>query len=103
MTGSSPGIDGPRRLRWVQSLGGPLVVLPARHLAAWGGCVRPRSATDYDRACGVYGYQGVIPAGAGEALVIGDMPLLTAPCRLAGIRYLVRWLYAPSEAELLAA
>jgi Immunity protein 21 len=92
-----------RRLRWVQSGGGPLVVLPQSHLASWGGSNRPRPADDYGRACGVPGYQGVLAAGAAEALVLGDVPLLTAPCRLDGVRYLLRWLYAPGEAELLAA
>ena len=95
--------EGDKRLRWVQSAGGPLVVLPARYRRSWGGCWRPRSATDYDRACGVPGYQGVLAAGAGDALVLGDTPDLTAPCRLGGVRYLLRWGFAPNEAEMLAA
>ena len=93
----------PGGLLWLESAGGPLIVLPARHLRSWGGCWRPRAATDYDRACGVRGYQGVIAAGAGDALVLGDCPLLTAPCRLGGVRYLLRWGFASGEAEMLAA
>jgi hypothetical protein len=32
------------------------------------------SATDYDAACDVEGYLGVVPAGKGWALVLNDAP-----------------------------
>lgn len=71
--------------------GGPLVLIPQPYLLAWEGGSPPSSgrvvqakfrcddpdapATDYDLACDVDGYLGVIPVGAGEGLVVSIDPL----------------------------
>jgi hypothetical protein len=45
---------------------------------------------------------GVIPVGKGQALVLGGDATQAAYCRTGrGQHYLLRWLYAPSETELL--
>ena len=59
-------------------------------------------ACDYDRACDVDGYTGVIPVGHGEGLVLGDIPASTTwlPRSFGGI--LARWEYADSETQMNA-
>jgi hypothetical protein len=81
------------RLDWMATEGGPLLVLPELLLPAWTGC----EGGDYGRACAVEDRLGVIPVGAGKALVLGDEPAQTAwrpPV-------LVRWIYAGSEETVL--
>ncbi|MFJ1859846.1 Imm21 family immunity protein [Streptomyces anulatus] len=75
---------------WVESMGGPLIVVPVSALEAWRGCtetgVMVGDATapdDYDRACAVDG-----PATS---------------CFLPEHRAFLRWLAADSEAGLKAA
>lgn len=96
-------------LVWVTSMGGPLIVVPQHSVNAWGGCTDDGSVLgeadgrdDYDRACEVEDWAGVITVGAGPAtaLVLADEPAKT--CFLPEKLLFVRWLAADSEAELLA-
>jgi hypothetical protein len=83
-------------LEWVMSGGGPLIVLPAELLRYWGG-IDPKaddSTSDYDRACGVGGYLGVLNVGTGSGLVLGDEPMQTAFLPSADGGTLIRWVYA---------
>ncbi|MFD8074039.1 Imm21 family immunity protein [Streptomyces sp. NPDC059718] len=95
---------------WVESMGGPLIVVPVSALSAWGGCTEQGMVVgdgdvpdDYDRACAVDDLAGVIPIGddGGQGLVLGDMPART--CYLPAHRAFLRWGGADSEAELVAA
>ncbi|WP_094191989.1 Imm21 family immunity protein [Streptomyces katrae] len=78
-------------LRWLETEGGPFVVVPHTWLPHWS-----RKVGAYDRACAVMDFVGVfaLPGGA-EALVLEDEPLPTAyPPEY---QVLVRWCYAESE------
>ncbi|MEV0241595.1 Imm21 family immunity protein [Streptomyces sp. NPDC050674] len=95
---------------WVESMGGPLIVVPVSALAAWHGCtesgVMAGDATapdDYDRACEVEDLAGVITVGhsGAQALVLADEPATT--CYLPRHRVFLRWLAARSEDALKAA
>ena len=95
---------------WVESMGGPLIVIPSSALAAWRGCtetgVRAGDATaadDYDRACAVDDLAGVITVGenGAQALVLADEPATS--CYLPERRVFLRWLAADSETGLKAA
>ncbi|MFE7525444.1 Imm21 family immunity protein [Kitasatospora sp. NPDC057542] len=98
-------------LAWVESMGGPLVVVPVSALQHWGGCTEDGviigdgdQPDDYDRACGIEGLADVIGLrghGSASALVLGDEPATT--CYLSEPRAFMRWLAADSDAELLAA
>lgn len=79
-------------LTWLETGGGPFIVVPRVALPHWSG----GDGGDYDRACEVMDGVGVLalPDGA-EALVLGDEPLSTA--YLPELRVLVRWHYAESE------
>ncbi|MET7893505.1 Imm21 family immunity protein [Streptomyces mirabilis] len=78
-------------LTWLETEGGPFIVVPRSALAHWSG-----TEGDYDRACEVMDLVGVLalPDGA-EALVLGDEPLSTA--YLPEYQVLVRWCYVESE------
>ncbi|MEV0535180.1 Imm21 family immunity protein [Kitasatospora sp. NPDC050463] len=87
-------------VRWVESQGGPLVVVPGTVLAAWSGSAGgDELATDFDRACAVDGLIGVLPVGPSQALVLADEPASTAWLREQGV--FVRWSAAESEEALL--
>jgi hypothetical protein len=64
---------------WVNSLGGPLILIPESACPLWGGAPRdyPEHEGDYGRACAVDGYTGLIDVGSAKALVLGDMPART--------------------------
>ena len=100
-------------LQWIQSNGGPLLLLPSALLGAWEGADEPEPfrsvearsrwnpsgpATDYDRACDVGDLVGAVQVGEGEGLVLGDEPLATtwrsSQSSTGGV--LVRWEYAAS-------
>ncbi len=92
-------------MQWVESAGGPLVVIPLELARSWRGieALPGDSVTDYDRACDVDDYLGVLEVGLGRGLVLGDEPMRTAfiPSGDGGI--LVRWGYAPSEEAVVRA
>ncbi|MEU8422995.1 Imm21 family immunity protein [Micromonospora sp. NPDC048835] len=89
------------QLPWVDSEGGPLIVVPASALGQWEGASvdDDDSWGDYGRACRVDGYVGVLGVGADQALVLADEPASTT--YLPERRLFVRWLYASSEAEVV--
>jgi hypothetical protein len=78
---------------WIETDGGPLILLPQRALHEWSGIETPPDrviearfrwggpgspACDYDRACDIDDYLGTIAVGRDEALVLGDMEMPTA-------------------------
>ncbi|MFI9269394.1 Imm21 family immunity protein [Kitasatospora sp. NPDC052896] len=95
---------------WVESIGGPLIVVPVSALVEWGGCTGAGmvigdtdTPDDYDRACEVEGLADVIEVGTADAraLVLADEP--ASSCYLPEHQAVVRWLAADSEADLLTA
>jgi hypothetical protein len=106
------------KLKWIDSLGGPLLLIPGRLLNHWEGSDPPTGgriieakfradpsgpATDYDRACDVKEYLGLIDVGPGVGLVLGDEPAQTAWWPFASERggILVRWIAADDEQSVI--
>lgn len=90
----------PRAVTWVESLGGPLVVVPEAVLEAWSGSAGNDDGTDdYGRACAIEGHIGLVPVGQAEGLVLGDEPASTAYLPAQGL--FVRWSAAESEEAML--
>lgn len=104
------------RLLWVDASGGPHIVLPELYASAWEGCFVPSGgrsveallrstpdgqATDYDRACDVPGWLGSITVGPGHALVLSGDRTPVAYYHWRESHFLLRWVYAESETELL--
>jgi hypothetical protein len=97
---------------WVESNGGPLLLLSSDLLSSWSGA-RPRiisesdvdweydihSDCDYNRACKIDDYLGLLQVGSGKGLVLGDEPLSTTWWPSSNL--IVRWRYAESDEEVL--
>lgn len=75
-------------LTWIESAGGPLLLLEEHLLSHWHGI----ETDDYDRACGIDDYLGLLDVGSGRALVLGEEPMSTAWLSEPGM--FVRWQYA---------
>jgi hypothetical protein len=86
-------------VEWVESGGGPLILVPEAVLPFWAGADGDETSSDYDRACEVEGYIGLLPVGDTRALVLGDEPASTAFLPEHGT--FVRWCAADSESALL--
>ncbi|GAA0926905.1 immunity 21 family protein [Kribbella koreensis] len=89
-------------------MGGPLIVVPVSALDSWHGCTMEGTmigdgtvVDDYDRACRVDDWAGVIEVGDHQALVLGEVSYRT--CYLAEHRVFIRWSVASSAAELFEA
>lgn len=92
-------------------------MIDQKYLENWEGCDAPSKnrkveasfrwsleiATDYDRACDVEDYLGLINVGEGKAIVLGgdEMPTTWFPLpeRQEGI--LIRWFYGNSESDVI--
>jgi len=84
-------------LKWLNSLGGPLILLPEELVGHWRGM----DGGDYDRACAVDDYVGLVDVNTGTGLVLDDEPLQTCWSALsAESGMLVRWVHADSEASV---
>ncbi|WP_433417589.1 Imm21 family immunity protein [Microtetraspora malaysiensis] len=66
---------------WVETAGGPLIVVPKSELDHWAGVDHNDGPVetwgDYGRACAAEGYIGLVTVGAQQALVLGDEPAMT--------------------------
>jgi hypothetical protein len=91
----------PGAAEWVESGGGPLIAVPETVLPFWAGADGDETASDYDRACEVEGYVGLLPVGDATALVLGEDPASTAFLPDHGT--FVRWGAADCEDDVLAA
>lgn len=100
-------------LHWIASAGGPLILLSGEYASKWLGVglldeeldfdiMPPSQNTDYDRACAVEGYLGLLEVGAGQGLVLGDEPMSTAWWQLTATEgVLIRWVYGDGETDLV--
>ena len=85
--------------QWIDSAGGPLIVTPLSASATWKGL----ATQDYDEACGVEDYLGLLHREWGDVLVLGDERLLTTVIQRAEGPAIVRWMYAPTKERLVDA
>ena len=110
------------KLTWLDIDGGPLLLLSEALLPFWEGSDPPSGgrtaeatfrwgdpdavATDYDRACDVDDYLGLVDVDGGKGLVLGDEPMSTAWFPRGDDEHegmLVRWVYADNESSVLSA
>jgi hypothetical protein len=87
---------------WIQSGGGPLVLVAEADLPRWfgGDAVAGESLTDYDHACAVAEYIQPITVRDISVVVIGEEPDATSVTVFDGLTYWVRWRWAPNEDEV---
>jgi hypothetical protein len=79
--------------QWIFSAGGPLVLLQSSIIDAWHGVL----GEDYDNACAVTGYTGVLRKERRDVLVLADEPMQTTHFNNGVEDFLVRWVYGPDE------
>ncbi len=96
-----------KELKWISTLGGPLILMEHTALNAWRGDSDPESSSDeietsdYERACSIEDYVGVIKVADSTALVLGDLPSQTAHVQINTRTFLlVRWIWANDEEQV---
>ncbi|MGW0777609.1 Imm21 family immunity protein [Streptomyces sp. NPDC002835] len=86
-------------LKWVESEGGPMIVVEEFLRRLWGGYTN----SDYENACEVEGYAGLVAlaesSALGSAVAINDIPAPTA--FMEEFRVLVQWISSSSDARLV--
>jgi hypothetical protein len=98
-------------LGWIDSDGGPLILLSRELLTAWSGtdpqvpgddAAQAVQEADYDRAGAVSGYIGLLPVAQGQGVVFGGEPLSTAwvPLTTTGGVF-VRWSYGEEQTDVI--
>lgn len=87
-----------KKLHWIHSAGGPLVLLQTATLPLWRGA----QGDDYTEAAAVRGYTGIIRKQRRDILVLADEPLETAYYEIGDHQCLVQWGYAPDEATVMS-
>ncbi len=102
MTANDPKQAESEGLTWLDTLGGPHILVPQSALPNWHGAPMDSSEDegDYGRACSVKSYIGLIQVGPDNALVMSEPCLTTF---LAERRALIRWVAANSEDDMVEA
>jgi hypothetical protein len=92
-------------LNWIDSDGGPLILMEKEVFPSWNGDVEVKQHdTDYDRACNVEDYVGVIEVQPLRAIVFGDEPMRTTWWQIGEYEgIVVRWMYASDEESVIKA
>jgi len=90
-------------MEWIESGGGPLVVVPQVRLGRWCGVYRKSAdgMSDYDRACEIIDEIAIICVADTEILVLGDEPFRTTWLPDVSGGFLVRWIYAINEKSVI--
>ena len=86
-------------MKWVESGGGPLIVVPEQDLSSWNG-IHPgqgEQQSDYDLACLGKEDLFIVEKANAQILVLGDEPFRTTWWPAEKGLLLVRWIYAESE------
>jgi hypothetical protein len=87
------------KLMWVTSAGGPLLLLEESLLPYWNGI----DTSDYERACSIRDYLGLLSVGQGQALVLGEEPMPTAwrPFINEQGGMIIRWQWANDDNDVI--
>ncbi|KVF64941.1 Imm21 family immunity protein [Burkholderia vietnamiensis] len=88
-------------LNWINSSGGPLVVMEEAKASLWNGM--GGSPSDFDLACQSVDYANKLTLHGSDVLVLGDEPLQTAIATSDSRQLIVRWKWADNEADVRAA
>ncbi len=96
-----PNAPAETKLSWITSAGGPLLFLEEHLLPHWHGY----DTSDYDRACSIKDYLGLLEVGPGQGLVLGEEPMPTAwrsfPRPPGGM--FIRWQWADDDDSVVRA
>lgn len=97
------------RLKWLETLGGPHLLVSTESLRSWNGLERAfdhlssEDISDYARACRIKNWVGMIEVGESNALVLsgdaGAISWISNSDSIGGL--LVQWIGADSEQQIL--
>ncbi len=103
--------DQRHHLEWIDSAGGPLILLSRELLTAWSGAfpqepaddeVQAVQETDYDRAGAISGYIGLLPVAHGQGVIFWGEPMSTAWVPLTTTEGIfVRWSYGEEQTDVI--
>lgn len=102
------------KLTWIESAGGPLILISDKSYNLWSGILKRSSyldnkienaddflnpdEADYGKACLIEDYLGIVDIGDDIALVLGDEPLRTTVFHSVDNRIVIaRWCYGETE------
>lgn len=85
---------------WIESSGGPFVIIEKKFAPLWGGTNGYPS--DFDLACRTSNYIEEISTTYTTALILGDEPLRTLVAYSNDHNLIVRWRWATSEEDVLS-
>jgi len=89
-------------MRWISSSGGPLILLPRVAASLWRGVGDDSQLpSDYDAACAIEDFTGIVRKNGHDILVLDDEPMQTCFVEHEAAPLLVRWMYAPDEEAVL--
>jgi len=77
---------------WIETKGSPFILLDKKHANKWNGLV-----SDYEIACCVKEYAGVIQMADYNAVILGDEPFPLKMVTRNNEIILFRWVYAPDH------
>lgn len=83
---------------WLNSSGGPFVVMEEAKAPLWTG--GRGSPSDYDQACQSADYASKLILHSSEVLVLGDEPLQTAIATSDDRQFIIRWKWADSDNDV---
>ncbi|MCE9581255.1 MAG: immunity 21 family protein [Planctomycetes bacterium] len=92
-------------LTWVNSYGGPLVLVPKGLVSSWRGVTGSSTGSrknDYERACEVMDWAGIVPVFAASALVLANERTPTTWWPNARGGFLVCWHCAEDEESVVS-
>jgi hypothetical protein len=96
-------------MRWIKSAGGPLICVEKQWACLWSGVFGNSASSDsintalndYDRACALSDYVGILELHQKHAIILGDMPLeTTVLCLSSGLPLVVRAFYMDPGVDL---
>lgn len=99
------------KLNWIDTLGGPHLLIPAESLSSWNGDegwfdhLFHEDDSDYARACRIQTWIGVVETGGNQALVLsgdaGAISWIPNSDSVGGL--LVQWIGADNDKQILDA
>lgn len=103
------------KLNWIESAGGPLILISDKSYKLWSGILRRSSyldnkteeaydflsadETDYGKACLVEDYLGIVSIGDDTAIILGDEPLMTTSFYSVDNRVIIARIYYCEDSE----
>ena len=100
-------LDARRSVIWVESTGGPLILLEEDLVPYWRGYLSASDSgmSDYQRACEVSDYLGSIEVGSRSGVVLGEQPFSSTWWQDRELDHgmIVRWICAENEAPVIQA